>query len=510
MKKIISISLVVALLSLLAGCAMGIGDVPAPTQKPEVITPTPELPTENPDAIYILGLFYRTKGGTAMLLSKDIGQLVLHNDLNEFKDIMDFAIIKAETDVIMESYPAQTTIKNWGVTNTATIIADYKDMVDEMCKMGHIPATPFGDEETKEPPVVELSNSIYDRYAQIMDNSAEQNILFSPLSLNFALGMLSNAANEEALLMFEEYFGMTVPEYNEFVKEYMENAQPERGNTSVEIANGIWVRNDLTLRENFQSNLTDMYCASVKSGEFGPELAKEINDWCAKKTHDMIPFILDTLPADAVSVLANALYFNAEWMEPYQESQINDEEFKTLDGTTKTVTALHSTDEMPYYENEHAVAFSKYYSDGRYSFVGILPKEEGDFSIKSLDLESLMANKSETYKIVSMIPKFEFENSHEMLPLLNHAELPVGEYQYPNMVNEMPLAVDRIIQKTAIKLTESGTTAAAVTAIVMKNQAFIEMPEQEQKEVILNRPFAFMIYDNDMNLPLFIGKVTTL
>ena len=46
----------------------------------------------------------------------------------------------------------------------------------------------------------------------------------------------------------------------------------------------------------------------------------------------------------------------------------------------------------------------------------------------------------------------------------------------------------------------------------MKNEMMAIDPEEEfeQKEVILNRPFAFMIYDNEMDIPLFIGKVTTL
>lgn len=511
MRKTVSIFLLLALsISLFAGCAMGIGDNPMPTQPTKPVTQPEDTQPQSPDAITIVGLFYRTEAGGAMLLSQDIGPLVLHNNVEEFVNIQDFAIIKAETEVIMESYPAQTTIKNWDVTNTATIVDEWKDMVNEMKSMGYIPAEPFGEEE---PPVIELSSSPYDAYAKIMDNTQLDNILFSPLSLNFALGMLSNSAGDNALAMFEEYFGMSTAEYNQFIKDYIDNAQPARGNTSVEIANGIWVQNDFTLMEKFQQNMQNMYYADTKACEFNNNLVEEINQWCALKTHDMIPSILDNIPADAVSILANALYFDAEWMKPYEEHQVKEENFTATDGTISTVEGLHETSELPYYENDHAVAFSKYYSDGRYSFVGILPKEEGEFTIESLDLESLMASQSEeTYEVVSMVPKFKFDNAHEMLPLLNYADLPVDSYEYPNMVNETTLGVDRIIQKTAIELTESGTTAAAVTVVMMKNEMMAIDPEEEieQKEVILNRPFAFMIYDNEIDIPLFIGKVTTL
>ena len=99
-----------------------------------------------------------------------------------------------------------------------------------------------------------------------MDNTQLDNILFSPLSLNFALGMLSNSAGDNALAMFEEYFGMSTAEYNQFIKDYIDNAQPARGNTSVEIANGIWVQNDFTLMEKFEQNMQNMYYADTKAG----------------------------------------------------------------------------------------------------------------------------------------------------------------------------------------------------------------------------------------------------
>lgn len=150
MKKILSLFLAITMIvSMFAGCAMGIGDNPMPTRPTEEQPTTSDETEPNPDALYVTGMFYRTESGVAVLLSKDVGPLVLHNDVSEFEDIMNFAIIKAETDVIMESYPAQTTITNWGVTNSATIIEDYKDMVQEMSKMGYVPEEPFGEEGTK-------------------------------------------------------------------------------------------------------------------------------------------------------------------------------------------------------------------------------------------------------------------------------------------------------------------------------------------------------------------------
>ena len=64
------------------------------------------------------------------------------------------------------------------------------------------------------------------------------------------------------------------------------------------------------------------------------------------------------------------------------------------------------------------------------------------------------------------------------------------------------------MQKTNIQLDENGTKAAAVTAALMRCMAL--MPGDDVvKEVNLNRPFAFMIYDMRNDEALFIGKITT-
>ena len=67
-----------------------------------------------------------------------------------------------------------------------------------------------------------------------------------------------------------------------------------------------------------------------------------------------------------------------------------------------------------------------------------------------------------------------------------------------------------IIGNAHIDLNEAGTTAAAVTIIEMTDGAFFVEELNEQKEVILNRSFAFMIYDTETETPLFIGKVAQL
>ena len=65
------------------------------------------------------------------------------------------------------------------------------------------------------------------------------------------------------------------------------------------------------------------------------------------------------------------------------------------------------------------------------------------------------------------------------------------------------LYISRVIHKTAIEVNERGTKAGAVTAVEMTKNAAMMM-----KSVFLDRPFVYMIIDNESCLPIFIGQVT--
>ena len=113
------------------------------------------------------------------------------------------------------------------------------------------------------------------------------------------------------------------------------------------------------------------------------------------------------------------------------------------------------------------------------------------------------------HDVDTMIPTFDFANSFSLLTPLESAGFPVGTLRFTEII-DTPVFISDILQKTAIKVTPAGTTAAAVTAIMMDAMmAPIDDP-QIPKEVFLNRPFAFMIYDQELQTPLFIGKITHL
>ena len=71
------------------------------------------------------------------------------------------------------------------------------------------------------------------------------------------------------------------------------------------------------------------------------------------------------------------------------------------------------------------------------------------------------------------------------------------------------LFVSDVTHKTHISVDEKGTEAAAATGIGV-SEASANAEEEEPKEVVLDRPFVYLIVDNQNNLPIFIGTMETM
>ncbi|HZK57359.1 MAG TPA: serpin family protein, partial [Clostridia bacterium] len=67
--------------------------------------------------------------------------------------------------------------------------------------------------------------------------------------------------------------------------------------------------------------------------------------------------------------------------------------------------------------------------------------------------------------------------------------------------------IDDVLHKTRIELNEAGTKAAAVTAVIMETTS---IDISEPKEVHFDRPFLYMIYDVENEIPVFLGTIVNL
>ena len=343
----------------------------------------------------------------------------------------------------------------------------------------------------------------------------KENSMFSPLSLNMALGLIAEGAGGGSKTALDAYLG--TDDYSAFVDGYIQIVESQYNSHSdyevdwdnvFEIANSFWANKDLPFSEDYKNRLNEKFKAEVRNIDFGDKqnALGEINGWVSEKTHKMIPSIISDYSDDIAAVLINTIYFESAWRNEWTLNEYDKRTFTMLDGSTKEISLMFN-DVDSYYENDKATAFSCGYRNGL-EFIGILPKETGDFTIESLDIPSLLESESFEYDVYASMPRLEFETEiplTETLKAFGLSEIFDENAADFSGISDVPLFVSDILQKTKLELDENGTKAAAVTAITM--DALSAAPH-ETREVTLDRPFAFMIYDWAENQIVFLGKVT--
>ncbi len=344
-----------------------------------------------------------------------------------------------------------------------------------------------------------------------------KNTLISPLSVLYALAMTANGADGETLAQMEQVLGMDVDDMNSYMLAYLD-LLPEAKDYKMSLANSIWFKDDpnFVVEQSFLQTNADYYGAGAYKAAFDEGTRNDINNWVNEHTDGMIPEIIDEIPDEAIMYLVNALAFEAEWADVYEEHQIREGRFTMEDGTRQDVDMMHS-EEYTYLEDDLASGFIKYYKDRRYAFVAMLPNEGVSVSqyVNSLTgdhLQNLLSDPQDMTVFATM-PKFETEYDIEMSEVLQEMGMTdafdwkvadfsrLGTYN----VDGMNICINRVLHKTFISVTEQGTKAGAATAVEMVAEGAMEIVEF--KEVVLDRPFVYMLIDCETNLPFFIGTM---
>lgn len=364
-------------------------------------------------------------------------------------------------------------------------------------------------------------NSYYDFSLELLKKTSAssngENMLIAPLSVQLALAMTANGAKGDTKAQMEEVLsgGMTIEELNEYLYRYKENAEDSQLN----IANSIWFRDDeekIQVEESFLENNASYYDAGIFEAAFDEQTVSDINNWVNKNTDGMIPSMVDRIEDDSIMYLINALCFEGEWQEAYTEKQIYDESFVNKDGKKQQVSMMHSNENI-YLEDENATGFIKMYQDRKYSFVALLPKEgmtidEYVNSLNADDIQKLIKNAQDDM-VIATLPKFSYDYSVSMEQILqemgikNAFDADAAEFSGMGTTSVGNSCVGRVLHKTFIMVDGQGTKAGAATSVEILCES---TAVSEPKVVNLNRPFFYMIMDNETNLPVFMGTVTDL
>ncbi len=344
------------------------------------------------------------------------------------------------------------------------------------------------------------------------------NACISPLSFKFALGIAYNGAKGSTAELLSALFGVPPDEMNAWALAYLEEAKKYDGsqrdaysppNPELRIANSYWLRKGLEgeIAKRFTNTLTRSFHA--QSGKFDKK-PDPVNDWVSDATNGKIEEILAEIDPNALSYLVNALYFNAHWINDFDENRTRQASFTNIDGSKVTTDMLHGGADS-HINTAQFEGMAKHLYGG-FTFTAVMPKTDAPVTMDSLAEAQKSADESYT-SVILTIPKYEIDTRVDFIEG-NHPEFD-ALFAHHGMdgalsadADTTDLLISQIIHKTTFSLAEAGIEASAATVVGLLAGGAAPS-ESKEVAVTFDQPFYFTLTDKHGEV-LFVGKVMTL
>jgi len=352
------------------------------------------------------------------------------------------------------------------------------------------------------------------------------NLFYSPYSISLALAMTYAGARGQTEQEMSETIRFILsndrlhPAFNaldlELASRGEEESSREGQNFELNIANSIWGQKDYEFLSAFLDLLAGNYGAGLRLTDFAkdPESSRvAINDWVSDQTKEKIENLIPQGIIDSSTrlVLANAIYFNASWLYPFEESRSEDAPFYLLDGGEVTVPMMAMSDSkyLLYAEGDGYKVVELPY-EGRKIAMTIIVPDAGNFEQFEAALDAGQVNAilaSLEHETVSLrLPKFSYESSFEMAKTLAEMGMPSAfgaEADFSGINGTTDLFISEVVHKAFVAVDEAGTEAAAATAVIIAEKG----APMSAVELTVDRPFIFVIRDVETGSTLFVGRV---
>lgn len=173
---------------------------------------------------------------------------------------------------------------------------------------------------------------------------------------------------------------------------------------------------------------------------------------------------------------------------------------------------MHTSTRMKYVYADSIQFLETPYKDSKASMFVMLPDEVSKFDQVKKKLNNSyferLLQKAEYRNVSLYLPKFKIEYKNDLAETLFQAGMKrafTNKADFSGMTCKKELKIDKIIHQTFINVDESGTEAAAATAVIMKRVTSVN--PSDKIEFKADKPFVFLIKEKSTGSILFIGQL---
>jgi len=377
-------------------------------------------------------------------------------------------------------------------------------------------------------------------YTEVSKTAPGSNILFSPLSIQTTMAMVTLGAGENTLYQLLHLFGLNAEKLVAIggclgmMEEYGKvlSSLSDADNVTLNVANALFVNQNFEILHAAKANLAQYFYTSFHPANFAQpkQAAKKINDFVKSATKNKIEKIVEkkSISTDTKMVLVNAIYFKGPWQNKFHKEATKKGTFHTeADGDVEVdFMRLESHLKSGSYQGMDSIALP--YSGGKFTLyiVGHAFKYDSQYKKNKYNMKSSEEDLVETIKDTRAIavlldseamesfntklelPKFKIEkelNLNEILKAQGVTDL------FSRMDADLPgfsaekLYVTEAVHKAVLEVNEEGSEGAAATALHIELDSFAI--DFDTKVAKLDRPFLFFIKHEESGMIIFQGKI---
>ena len=349
----------------------------------------------------------------------------------------------------------------------------------------------------------------------------EGNHFFSPFSVFSALSVAAEGARDNtweemrAALKLQPGAGAG---RDSFLKLIDTVNKPGR-EFKLKTVNDLWVERSMRLLSSYTDTAKKYYLSGVNSRDFigRPEEARlDINGYIERQTEKRIKDLLPrgSVDSDTRLIITNAIYFKADWLLEFEPSDTRRSDFFVSRGNSVKVDMMNMKRRgviEDYYGKAKVLELP--YAGEDASMLIFLPEQgamaelEAEMTFEKYNSWMGSQSRGEDILIDLSLPKFKYESEYALKGAL--AEMGINSAfsersaDFSGITGSRNLFISDVVHKAFVAVDEKGTEAAAATGVVMKATS---MPPPGVPFTV-NRPFIFIIKENNSGAVLFMGRV---
>ena len=242
--------------------------------------------------------------------------------------------------------------------------------------------------------------------------------------------------------------------------------------------------------------------------------ANSINQWVSNATDGMIPSVVSASDLQScLLVLADAIYFDADWQDQFIANFTVPQPFYLTDGSQVSAQTMNTGEgywTLPAYVGDGVRAVEMPYVGGQFVADVIMPTSQsiGDFvaGMTPATLTGIEQSLTPTDVFVSL-PKFDISSQESLIPLLQNLGMTDAfddAADFSGIDGRRDIQVGLLAQRAVMHVDEVGTTAAAAT-VASGLGGGGDLPPITN--ITIDHPFLFVIRDTVTGAIVFTAQV---